>query len=60
MGILERTYAPEVGPAVDEALISADSHVIEPEGLWKENLPRRSETALPTWGEPGGTTLPAE
>ena len=50
MGILERTYAPEVGPAVDEALISADSHVIEPEGLWKENLPKALRDRAPNLG----------
>ena len=50
MGILERTYAPETGPAVDEVLISSDSHVIEPAGLWKENLPAALRDRAPDLG----------
>jgi len=34
MAIIERTYAPQKGAAVDEVLMTADSHVIEPTGLW--------------------------
>ena len=50
MGILERTYAPQAGPAVDEVLISSDSHVIEPAGLWKENLPKAFRDLVPDLG----------
>ena len=50
MGILERTYAPEVGAEVDEVLISSDSHVIEPAGLWKENLPAALRERVPDLG----------
>ncbi len=50
MAILERTYAPEAGPAVDEVLVSADSHVIEPAGLWKDNLPRAFRDRAPDLG----------
>ena len=58
MGILERTYAPGAGPAIDEVLISSDSHVIEPAGLWKENLPRALRDRAPDLGGRRRTDAP--
>jgi hypothetical protein len=40
MAIIERTYGKETNAVIDEVLISSDSHVIEPEGLWKKQLPK--------------------
>ena len=50
MGILERTYRRTVAPPVDELLFSADSHVIEPEGLWKRELPLSLKGRAPEFG----------
>jgi predicted TIM-barrel fold metal-dependent hydrolase len=50
MPVLERTYGRETGATTDELLISADSHVIEPEGLWKERLPRAFQDRAPAFG----------
>ena len=40
MAILERTYGKESGAKITEVLISSDSHVIEPAGLWQKELPK--------------------
>jgi predicted TIM-barrel fold metal-dependent hydrolase len=50
MGIIERTYGKESKAVVDEVLISADSHVIEPEGLWKKQLPQAFQDRAPNFG----------
>ena len=50
MGILERTYGRATAAPVDELLISADSHVIEPEGLWQKNLPPAFQDRAPAFG----------
>ena len=50
MGVIERTYSqPSSGP-LNELLFSADSHVIEPEGLWKRGLPASIKNKAPTFG----------
>ena len=36
MAIIERTYGKENNAVINEVLISSDSHVIEPEGLWQK------------------------
>jgi hypothetical protein len=36
MAIIERTYGKETDAVIDEVLISSDSHVIEPAGLWQK------------------------
>ena len=40
MAFLERTYGKTTNPVINEVLISSDSHVIEPAGLWQKNLPK--------------------
>ena len=50
MSVLERTYGGEMTAVVDELLISSDSHVIEPEGLWKERLPKAFRDRAPGFG----------
>ncbi len=50
MAILERTYGRESKAVVDELLISSDSHVIEPEGLWKKQLPKAFQDRAPGFG----------
>ena len=40
MAIIERTYGKETNAVIDELLISSDSHVIEPAGLWQKQLPK--------------------
>ena len=35
MAILERTYGKKNDKSINEVLISSDSHVIEPAGLWQ-------------------------
>jgi predicted TIM-barrel fold metal-dependent hydrolase len=50
MAILERTYGRPSAGAIDEVLISADSHVIEPEGLWKEHLEAKYGDRAPAFG----------
>ena len=61
MSVLERTYGRQtVGAGIDEVLISADSHVIEPDGLWKTHLPAGLRDRAPAFGgrrrgdHPGG------
>jgi predicted TIM-barrel fold metal-dependent hydrolase len=60
LSVLERTYGRPAAAAVDELLISADSHVIEPEGLWEKNLPQAFRDRAPSFGgrrrgdHPGG------
>jgi predicted TIM-barrel fold metal-dependent hydrolase len=50
MGITERTYGRPSSVAIDEVLISADSHVIEPEGLWKKQLQGTFGDRAPDFG----------
>ncbi len=50
MGILERTYGEANTATVNEVLISSDSHVIEPEGLWQKNLPKEFQDRAPDYG----------
>jgi predicted TIM-barrel fold metal-dependent hydrolase len=50
MNVLERTYGREATTMVDEVLISSDSHVIEPEGLWKRELPKAFRERAPALG----------
>src|SRR5947208_3308433 len=50
MGILERTYGQPSTAKIDEVLISADSHVIEPEGLWKKELGKSFGDRAPSFG----------
>jgi predicted TIM-barrel fold metal-dependent hydrolase len=50
MPVLERTYGRRSGAAVDELLFSADSHVIEPEGLWKKNVQQAFRERAPEFG----------
>ena len=46
MPVLERTYGRETAPIVGELLISSDSHVIEPEGLWQRELPPAFQVSM--------------
>lgn len=50
MSVLERTYRRAEAQPVDELLFSADSHVIEPEGLWKRELPTSLRDRAPEFG----------
>jgi predicted TIM-barrel fold metal-dependent hydrolase len=50
MPVLERTYGRQNGTTVDELLFSSDSHVIEPEGLWKKNVPQAFKDRAPEFG----------
>ncbi len=50
MAVLERTYGRPATPIADEILISSDSHVIEPEGLWKKQLPKAFQDRAPGFG----------
>ena len=50
MTVMERTYGRETNAVVDEILISSDSHVIEPEGLWKKQLPKAFQDRAPGFG----------
>jgi len=50
MGIVERTYGRPSSVTIDEVLISADSHVIEPEGLWKRELQATFGDRAPNFG----------
>jgi predicted TIM-barrel fold metal-dependent hydrolase len=60
MSVLERTYGRESTATIAEVMISADSHVIEPEGLWQKNLPAAFQDRAPAFGgrrrndHPGG------
>ena len=48
MPFIERTYGKDTDAVIDELLISSDSHVIEPAGLWKKNM-RVSWSATVCW-----------
>lgn len=50
MPVVERTYAKTTTGAIDELLISSDSHVIEPAGLWKHHLGKTFGDAVPGFG----------
>ncbi|HEY3115282.1 MAG TPA: amidohydrolase family protein [Chloroflexota bacterium] len=50
MPVLERTYGREAHSVIDELLISSDSHVIEPEGLWKKEMPLAFRAQAPDFG----------
>jgi hypothetical protein len=50
MAIIERTHGKETNVVIDEVLISSDSHVIEPEGLWKKQLPKAFQDRAPGFG----------
>ena len=50
MGIIERTYGKDTDAVIDEVLISSDSHVIEPAGLWKKNMPQAFKDRAPDFG----------
>jgi hypothetical protein len=50
MGIIERTYGKQANAVIDEILISSDSHVIEPAGLWKKEVPKAFQDRAPDWG----------
>ena len=50
MSLMERTYGREATAVIDELLISSDSHVIEPEGLWKKQLPKAFQDRAPGFG----------
>jgi predicted TIM-barrel fold metal-dependent hydrolase len=55
MPVLERTYGattPAETVGTNELLISSDSHVIEPAGLWKRELPVAFEAQAPDFGGP--------
>src|SRR5262249_59427982 len=50
MAIIERTYGKQSNAVIDEVLISSDSHVIEPEGLWKKQIPKVFQDRAPDFG----------
>ena len=50
MAIIERTYGKETNAVIDELLISSDSHVIEPAGLWQKQLPKAFLDRAPDFG----------
>jgi predicted TIM-barrel fold metal-dependent hydrolase len=50
MGIIERTYGKDTNAVINEVLISSDSHVIEPEGLWKKQMPKAFQDRAPNFG----------
>ena len=50
MAIIERTYGKETGAVINEVLISSDSHVIEPAGLWQKELPTKFQSRAPDYG----------
>ncbi|HEY1371027.1 MAG TPA: amidohydrolase family protein [Candidatus Binatia bacterium] len=59
MAFIERTYGKQDGDAVvNELLISSDSHVIEPEGLWKKNMPQAFRDRAPDYGGHRPTDAP--
>src|SRR6266550_5668681 len=49
MAFLERTYGKETNAVIDEVLISSDSHVIEPAGLWQKQLPKAFQDRPRFW-----------
>ena len=59
MAIIERTYGKESNAVINEVLISSDSHVIEPEGLWKKQMPKAFKDRAPILAGKGPTTRPA-
>ena len=50
MAIIERTYGKESNAVINEVLISSDSHVIEPEGLWQKQMPKAFKDRAPDFG----------
>src|SRR3989442_6756841 len=58
MAIIERTNGKETNADIDEVLISSDSHVIEPEGLWKKQLPKAFQDRAPGFGGQRTTDSP--
>jgi len=52
MSILERTYGRPASVSINEVLVSSDSHVIEPEGLWTKRLPKEFQERAPGFGGP--------
>jgi hypothetical protein len=58
MAIIERTYGEETNVVIDEVLISSESHVIEPEGLWKKQLPKAFQDRAPGFGGQRPTDSP--
>ena len=50
MGIIERTYGTAKNAPINEVLISSDSHVIEPAGLWQRELPKEFKDRAPDYG----------
>jgi predicted TIM-barrel fold metal-dependent hydrolase len=50
--VQRRTFGVERPDVVrtDEILISADSHVMEPEGLWKREVPQKFRDSAPAFG----------
>jgi predicted TIM-barrel fold metal-dependent hydrolase len=50
MSVLERTYGRAANANINEVLISSDSHVIEPEGLWTKRLPKAFQERAPGFG----------
>jgi hypothetical protein len=59
MAIIERTYGKETNAVIDELLISSDSHVIEPEGLWKKQMPKAFKDRAPDFGGQRPNDTPA-
>ena len=59
MAILERTYGPQTNAAaetIDEMMISSDSHVMEPAGLWQERTPAAFKSRAPRSAAAGAGT----
>src|SRR5690348_338392 len=50
MAFLERTYGKQNHANINELLISSDSHVIEPAGLWQKELPKAFQDRAPDYG----------
>src|ERR1043166_2001340 len=50
MAFIERTYGKDTDAVINELLISSDSHVIEPAGLWKKNMPLALRDRAPDYG----------
>jgi len=50
MPFLERTYGKQNHGSINEVLISSDSHVIEPAGLWQKQLPKAFQDRAPDYG----------
>jgi len=50
MAFLERTYGKQNHTTINEVLISSDSHVIEPAGLWQKQLPQAFQDRAPDYG----------